>query len=359
MKKFGCGMVFVFFFIGMAIFYAFFMDNLLKNENNDSFLEENAIELDDTVFFEPKPDLRITKNSAYLREDGLHKLIGKPTNYILETYGEPYRIDLSAYDYDWWIYPKESSYMQIGVSNDHVVTVYYIGEELLTAPFHIGQSYEEISKNFEFEQQLSFNVQSNSYQFNLSEEELQTRPLLQIGNVFIQLYFDTFTKSLSGIRYLDGKTLVKHRPYSVVYRGDLIEPKKLTENEWRQVESGSSLQILDITNIIRKRHKLNELLWDEETSIVAYYHSEDMKTNEYFSHTSPSYGELKDRLKKQGILYQLAGENIAAKYVDAIAVVEGWLNSEGHRVNLLHEEFTHLGVGVYERYYTQNFITPW
>ncbi|WP_373370355.1 CAP domain-containing protein [Alkalicoccobacillus plakortidis] len=52
------------------------------------------------------------------------------------------------------------------------------------------------------------------------------------------------------------------------------------------------------------------------------------------------------------------GENIALNYVDGAAAVEGWLNSEGHRVNLLHEGFTELGVGVYEKSFTQNFLTP-
>ncbi|MCT8139055.1 CAP domain-containing protein [Anaerobacillus sp. CMMVII] len=359
MRKIGYGLFFIFFFLAITLFYAFFMDKLLQNENENALIKGDIVEEDELPFFVPQPELSAEQNDTYLHEDGLHKLIGKDVDSLVQLYGEPSRVDLSAYDYEWWIYPKENSYIQVGVENDRIVTIYFIGNDLLAAPFIIGQTYEELEKMFQFREQVSFNVLNNSYQFNLSEDELSTRPLLQVDQIFIQLYFDTFTQSLSGIRYLDGKTLVKHRPYSVVYRGELIEPKQLTEQEWRQVESGSSKQILDITNEIRKRHQLGELEWDEETSIVAYQHSEDMKVNDYFSHTSPMYGELKDRLKKQGIFYQLAGENIAAKYVDSIAVVEGWLNSEGHRVNLLHEDFTHLGVGVYERYYTQNFITPW
>ncbi|MFN7250971.1 MAG: CAP domain-containing protein [Anaerobacillus sp.] len=357
MKKLGCGVLFV--CLGMLILITYLMDNLPDNKNEQMSLTGQS-EVEKSIFYEERPVLNRKPSTPSLKEDGLHNLIGEPVTALEEVFGEPSRIDKSAYDYDWWVYPNSESYIQIGVENDQVVTVYFIGEENeLTFPFYIGQLYEDINNEFTFTEQISFNLQANSFQFNLTEEELLTRPLLKIDDVFIQLYFDTFTKSLSGIRYLDGKTLVKHRPYSVVYRGELIEAKKLTAEEWSEVEKGAALQILDITNEIRKRHQLNELQWDEETSIVAFHHSEDMKLNEYFSHTSPAYGELKDRLKKQGIFYQLAGENIAAKYVDAIAVVEGWLNSEGHRVNLLHEDFTHLGVGVYELYYTQNFITPW
>ncbi|RXI98722.1 hypothetical protein DS745_17465 [Anaerobacillus alkaliphilus] len=343
-------------FLSLALIIALLVDNLLVNDNETTHTQVNFIEAEKTLY---EAKLEDKEKSILLQEDGLHKLIGLPVNEIINIYGEPSRIDVSAYDYEWWIYPSSESYIQIGVDEGYVVTVYFIGSELLIAPFYIGQSYEEIMNEIGFPQQVSFNVKGNSYQFNLTEEELETRPLLFADHVFIQLYFDTFTKKLSGIRYLNGETLIKHRPYSVVYRGELIEAKPLSADQWRDIEYGASLQILAITNEIRKRHDLNKLEWDEETSIVAFHHSEDMSINEYFSHTSPSEGELKDRLKKQGVLYQLAGENIAAKYVDSIAVVEGWLNSEGHRVNLLHEEFTHLGVGVYERYYTQNFITPW
>ena len=56
------------------------------------------------------------------------------------------------------------------------------------------------------------------------------------------------------------------------------------------------------------------------------------------------------------IEYQMAGENIAADYVDGPAAVEGWLNSEGHRKALLEKEYNQIGVGVYQKNYTQNFI---
>jgi uncharacterized protein YkwD len=81
-----------------------------------------------------------------------------------------------------------------------------------------------------------------------------------------------------------------------------------------------------------------------------------MSTNQYFDHVSPTKGGLAERLAQGNVSYLLAGENIAAKYIDGIAAIEGWLNSEGHRETLLHEEYNYLGVGVYEKYYTQNFV---
>ncbi|MCA1029940.1 CAP domain-containing protein [Bacillus timonensis] len=292
-----------------------------------------------------------------LPDEGLYTLIGKSSRVVLEMYGEPERIDQSSYDYEWWIYNRDlHNYLQIGVLNSKIVTIYAVGKNSNINPFYIGQPKAEIESISPFASKVSLQAQSNSYRFELKEEERNTRPLLAVGEVFIQLYFDSFTEKLSSVRYMDGDTLIKLRPYELVYRGDLISAKEPTPDQWQEIEEANSAQIIDITNAIRLRHELNLVEWDSLTALVAYRHSKDMFEENYFSHTSPKYGGLKERLASENIIYQLAGENIAAQYVDGIAAVEGWLNSKGHRETLLNGEFTHLGVGVYEKYYTQNFI---
>ncbi|MFZ3588071.1 CAP domain-containing protein [Bacillus sp. DJP31] len=292
--------------------------------------------------------------------EGLHTLIGVSGDEIIGLWGKPQRIDPSSYDYVWWIYKQnETSYIQVGVLDNKVVTIYAIGDGINIDPFIINQPFEDIVNKFPVLATYTLEVEDNSYRFELSEEEQHVRPLFQFGDVWAQLYVDQFTNRLSSVRFLDSATLVKQRPYELVYRGELVSPRELTKGDWLAVEKGSSQQILDITNIIRKRHKLKDVIWHNETSNVALLHSKDMKENNFFSHHSPTNGGLSDRLEVGNIKYQLAGENIAAKYVDGIAAVEGWLNSQGHRDTLLNREFTHLGVGVYEKYFTQNFISTW
>ncbi|TGV29209.1 secretion protein, partial [Mesorhizobium sp. M00.F.Ca.ET.186.01.1.1] len=63
-------------------------------------------------------------------------------------------------------------------------------------------------------------------------------------------------------------------------------------------------------------------------------------------------------LKQANITYSMAGENIAAGYPDAIEAHESWMNSPGHRKNILEKDFTQLGVGVITDYFTQAFLTP-
>lgn len=298
-----------------------------------------------------------TTSTLAVPKNGVYTYMGMKTNELEEILGKPTRVDPSAYQYDWWIYHQTpSTYLQIGILNNKVVSVYVIGEEVDIHPFYIGQSISEIQSKYEIESTVSLENGHNFYRFELTEEDMLTRPLVVIGDVYIQLYIDSYTKKLSSVRFIDEETLVKLRPYELVYRGELPQQQEISSDAWLAIEAGVSSQILDLTNIIRLRHQLQPVKWDSETAKVAYHHSQDMRMNEYFSHTSPTTGGLMDRLASGDILYQIAGENIAAKYVDGIAVVEGWLNSDGHRETLLNEDFTHLGVGVYERYYTQNFI---
>ncbi|MBD1380957.1 CAP domain-containing protein [Metabacillus arenae] len=295
-----------------------------------------------------------------LPEDGLLALIGESSDSIKTRLGEPSRVDPSAYDFDWWIYNKNADqYVQIGVKKGKVVSVYANGFDTKVKPFKIGQSISDIYKITTITPNISIEYEGNSYRFEFSEQDMNTRPTIKLGQAYVQLYIDKFDGTLSSIRASDVETFVMQRQYEVVYRGELIKPSEKTREEWMEIEEGAERQILDITNVIRKKHDLPSVEWDEETANVAYKHSEDMNANSYFSHESPSQGTLADRLDRGQVTYQMAGENIAAQYTDGIAAVEGWLNSKGHREALLNQDFTHLGVGVYETHYTQNFIKKW
>ncbi len=290
----------------------------------------------------------------------MYELIGMDSEAVIKLLGQPQRIDASEYDYDWWVYNDSlTNYCQIGIENDKVVTVYVMGENNDIAPFQIGQTRNTLETIVDLSNKVALEVNKNLYQFELTEEEIETVPLIQYKNIWAQIYIDKFSGTVSSIRFLDAETLVKIRPYELVYRGNLITAKEIERGMWNEIEKGKALQILDMTNVLRERNGLSYVNWDESTAVVAYSHSREMFEEEYFSHSSPTQGDLSDRLMNGGVDFRVAGENIAARYVDAISAVEGWLNSEGHRTTLLNKEFTHLGVGVYEKYYTQNFIKAW
>lgn len=127
------------------------------------------------------------------------------------------------------------------------------------------------------------------------------------------------------------------------------EAKSLSEFEQRVVE---------LTNAERAKQGLPALKIDTELSKVARIKSEDMQKNNYFDHNSPTYGSPFDMMKKFGISYTSAGENIAQGQRTPEEVVQAWMNSAGHRANILNNGFTHIGVGYVEsgNYWTQQFI---
>jgi uncharacterized YkwD family protein len=118
-------------------------------------------------------------------------------------------------------------------------------------------------------------------------------------------------------------------------------------------------QVVDLTNQERAKNGLPALKMDAELSKVAREKSNDMKAKNYFSHTSPTYGSPFDMMKQFGVDYRAAGENIAMGQRSPEEVVNAWMNSEGHRKNILSSNFTHIGVGhnADGNYWTQMFIS--
>ncbi|WP_077304427.1 CAP domain-containing protein [Terribacillus halophilus] len=133
------------------------------------------------------------------------------------------------------------------------------------------------------------------------------------------------------------------------------------QTEEKQATEGLSAfeqQVVELTNQEREKAGLSPLKADVELSKVARAKSQDMADNGYFDHNSPTYGSPFDMMKSFGISYQTAGENIAQGQKTPEEVVQAWMNSQGHRENILNPDYTNIGVGYVENgnYWTQQFI---
>lgn len=117
-------------------------------------------------------------------------------------------------------------------------------------------------------------------------------------------------------------------------------------------------KVIELTNEQRRKNGLPNLQPDTALSNVAQEKSNDMQAKNYFSHTSPTYGSPFDMMRDFGVSYNTAGENIAMGQRSAEEVVNAWMNSEGHRKNILSPNYTHIGVGhtTQGNYWTQLFI---
>lgn len=117
-------------------------------------------------------------------------------------------------------------------------------------------------------------------------------------------------------------------------------------------------EVVTLTNRYRAKYGLAPLTADTHLSDIARMKSQDMHDKGYFDHTSPTYGTPFDMMKRFDVSYRSAGENIAMGYRTAQSVVAGWMNSPGHRANILNKNFTKIGVGYVAdgSYCTQMFI---
>lgn len=117
-------------------------------------------------------------------------------------------------------------------------------------------------------------------------------------------------------------------------------------------------EVVRLVNDIRRQNGLRPLTENWELSRVARYKSQDMLDNRYFAHNSPTYGTPFQMMKSFGLSFRTAGENIAKGYSTPQAVVNGWMNSSGHRANILNASYTQIGVGhvAQGHYWTQMFM---
>lgn len=138
---------------------------------------------------------------------------------------------------------------------------------------------------------------------------------------------------------------------NLIYPGQKIN---VPEQQGQAVEQ----EVIRLVNVERANAGLPALKYDWELARVAEHKSQDMHDKKYFNHTSPTYGSPFTMMKNYGITYKSAGENIAQGQRTAQEVVNAWMNSAGHRANILNANYTHIGVGYVAdgNYWTQMFI---
>ncbi len=123
--------------------------------------------------------------------------------------------------------------------------------------------------------------------------------------------------------------------------------------------SAQEQKMINLVNQARADAGLSALTYDSTLRTPAIKHSQDMSTNNFFSHTSPTYGSFSTRLKASGVKYTSAGENLAM-YGSVEAAHEGLMNSSGHRANILNANYTRVGIGiVYNQSRGVYYITQW
>src|SRR5699024_2829743 len=133
--------------------------------------------------------------------------------------------------YTWWVYElEEMNYIQFGITDKQITTIFATGNSLSAEPFQIGRDYEELLDEFSFPDKITYQKGISFYSFLLNDDDLKTHPLLQVADDgFVQLYFDTISSQLSSIRIATGDVLLRQRFYEMEYRGNLPADIDLTD----------------------------------------------------------------------------------------------------------------------------------
>lgn len=247
--------------------------------------------------------------------------IGDRLEEVTKQFGKPDRIDMSAYDFDWYIFGQNTEdYLMVAIK-DNIVTGYFTCSRdfIVNDVIKFGDPKKTVEANLTLNRQIAYYDQHNN---------------------------DT----LHGIGYIKSH-------YDMEKYMDNIE----------KIGKAHELQIFDLTNVFRLQHKLPVLKSNSIADKTAKLHSQDLADYNYFSHTGKDGSSPTQRYHRLGgEIRSGAGENIAAGRNTGIGSFYAWVNSLGHRNNMLHGAYTELGVGEgynansqYRFYHTQIFILNW
>ena len=119
-------------------------------------------------------------------------------------------------------------------------------------------------------------------------------------------------------------------------------------------------QVVEIVNEERRKVGLNPLAYDEQITYAATQRSYEMAEYQYFAHARPNGDSCFTVMDEYNVSWRMVGENIASGYTTPEQVMTGWMNSQGHKENILTSGYTKIGVGIaansYGRlYWTQLF----
>ncbi|MDQ0226822.1 cell wall-binding repeat-containing protein [Metabacillus niabensis] len=272
--------------------------------------------------------------------------IGDTEQHVVAQLGQPARKDLSRQGFYWSIYNKDyKKYIQVGIQNGKVVAIYSNSNSWTSkSGIKIGLTKSQaVAKLNAIGEASDFNEYTDYTTYYIDDK-----------NYDATVYYDQHDNNMVAAVLL---TAPAYTPYTGSY-ADVTESSDATKRT--QLRNSFEKQEWDITNAYRVRYGKQPLTWDSKAGLTARNHSQDMINRSFFDHENPDGEWPIDRMLADDIDLSVAGENIAAGYFDPIEVHDGWVNSLGHRVNLLEPEYSHLGVGVAIDdtyvYYTQNFF---
>jgi hypothetical protein len=278
----------------------------------------------DTVSLTGPYQTAVLSQTNAVQINGRFVRLGDTKTLVLMNFGQPDRIDASAYGLQWYVYNKNyENFIMIGLAGDRVTGFF-----------------------------------TNAKNLQLRDELGQGASPTQVGNVYgtvdtMEFWFDpNDSNGLYAVWCMEDKPTDLEAEAVFLKNPDTLLRTYETE-------------CLDITNAFRVRYGLPAVQYSPQAAKVARDYTQDLALRDYFSHTNPEGQGPLDRILAGGLDVQKVTENLAAGYPDAIQVLKGWVDSASHRKGML-ESNEYLGVGAYYYanskylyYMAEEFYTPW
>ena len=336
--------------IALGIITGYPEDQTFRPKNNSTRAESTAVSHKLLVKLGTLPPLSASTTTPTLPSNSKVTInglsIGMSYDDVISKVGQPLRKDASEYGFSWLVYHSQyKNYVMVGIENQKVVAL-FTASDLLNQSNGLKMGLTKAQMEILLGSPLEYIVKGSvSYaQTNDAETAVYLKE-----DIYVTAYFDQSNAGkLFAIKIIDKSVEEK----MLSHYGSLTDALKTAYEK----------ELLDLANVYRVNLKLTPFTWHDGVASVARNHSKDMAVRKFFDHKNPSGYMFYDRLTAAGLNYRSSAENIAAGYINAFAAHCGWINSSGHKANIVGN-FDFQGVGVYFGgpyyiYYTQNFLTP-
>lgn len=319
----------IYIFLSLILVYSYYFKKNILQENET--ISTNLV-LDETIV-----------NSNINIDNFSNIKIGDDKAIVISNIGEPSRIDYSEYDFKWYVYNENlNKFVMVGIENDKVVALYSNGVDSNEIDINLNSNRNVVREKYT---PLEYKIKGNTKYIINSENQYD---ILDIEKNYVTVFYDI---------HEDNKVC----GYQIISKEAESQLNGIYPQPSDKLQESFEAQTKDLVNSERIKNDLNILSYSEKATISSRNHSEDMMVKNYFDHTNKENESPFDRMEEAGINYKNAGENIAAGQSSAIYAHHAWMNSLGHRKNILGN-YKYIGVGVifggyYNIYYTQNFYT--
>ncbi len=260
------------------------------------------------------------------------KLIGMSYATMVKTYGYPNRKEPSEYGFTWCVYNSDySNFFMAGVSGGKVVAL-YTSAKVMSYRGKVKYNYTRTTVRKAMGSPISY-VQSNNTIMVLNKRN--ERDYFKASSNYVIVFYD----NIAGGKVTSMLVIPQAHQNNV-----LLNLPVLNSSLERAYERIS----VDLVNASRVRRGLKKLANDAMDAKLALSRSQDMRDRDYFDHYTPAPEHLSpfDQARRMGIRFSSMGENIAYGDHNAIFAHESFMNSSGHRNNVLKSTYTKIGAGV-------------